>query len=163
MWRLVLPNRSALLIGLAADAGGSELKEFLATALVMADQCVVDFDDVLLTSVGSDPNSVVPMARAVASGEIFRGIAICRSGVGASIATSSVPGVRSALITDPFSAHQGVEDDDMNLICLGSSVTTPAVAWDLVRIFLEASFRREERLTLRLEAFIELENQEIHR
>ena len=84
------------------------------------------------------PDFVVPLARAVAAGEVERGLAICGSGVGASVAANKVRGVRAALITDAYSAHQGVEDDDMNIMCLGGRVTCYALAWDLIQTFLKA-------------------------
>lgn len=84
------------------------------------------------------PDFVIPLAQAVARGEIERFLAICGSGVGACVTANKVPGVRAALITDPFSAHQGVEDDDMNIMCLGGRVTGDALSWDLVQMFLLA-------------------------
>jgi ribose 5-phosphate isomerase B len=76
----------------------------------------------------------------VAKGTIVRGLAICGSGVGACVAANKVAGVRAALIADSFSAHQGVEDDDMNVICLGGQVTGYAESWELVQTFLAAHF-----------------------
>lgn len=76
----------------------------------------------------------MPLARAVVAGQVERGIAIRGSGVGASIAANKIPGVRACLINDPFSAHQGVEDDDLNLICLGGLVVGHALAWELVNL-----------------------------
>ncbi len=109
--------------------------------------------------VGDDdyPDFVVPMARAVANREIVRGIAICGSGVGACVAANKVRGVRAALISDSFSAHQGVEDDDMNVICLGGRVVGQSLALELVRIFLGASFKKTERFGRRLEKVAALE------
>ena len=78
-------------------------------------------------------------------GEVDRGIAFCGSGVGASVAVNKVPGARGALITDPYSARQGVEDDDMNIMCLGGRVTGYALAWELIQIFLKAKFKGAER------------------
>jgi ribose 5-phosphate isomerase B len=103
---------------------------------------------------------VVPLARAVASGEVVRGLAICGSGVGACVAANKVAGVRAALIMDPFSAHQGVEDDDMNVMCLGGRVTGHALAWDLVQTFLSARFKGNERFKRRLAKISELESKE---
>jgi len=100
------------------------------------------------------------MAKAVASGEVTRGLAICGSGVGAGVAANKVPGVRAALITDPFSAHQGVEDDDMNVMCLGGRVIGQALAWDLVQTFLTARFKGTERFNRRLAKISKLESQE---
>ena len=85
-------------------------------------------------------------------------LAICESGVGACIAANKVPGVRAALIADSFSAHQGVEDDNMNVMCLGGQVTGHALAWDLVQIFLSANFKDLERFNRRLAKISGLEN-----
>ena len=90
------------------------------------------------------------MARATALGEVERGIAICGSGVGASVCANKVPGVRAALIHDHFSAHQGVEDDHMNVLCMGGRTLGPAVAWDLVETFLAARPSQAERHLRRL-------------
>jgi ribose 5-phosphate isomerase B len=97
------------------------------------------------------------MARAVASGKVSRGLAICESGVGACIAANKVAGVRAALIADSFSAHQGVEDDNMNIMCLGGGVTGHALAWDLVQTFISANFKEIERFQRRLAKIADLE------
>ena len=121
---------------------GHEIKDFGALSLNPAD----DF-----------PDFVVPLARAVASTEVQRGIAICGSGVGASIAANKISGVRAALILDGFSAHQGVEDDDMNLICLGGRVVGNKLAEELIISFLNAKFIGAERHRRRLEKVKALE------
>jgi ribose 5-phosphate isomerase B len=86
-----------------------------------------------------------------------RGIAICGSGVGATVAANKVPGVRACLIHETFSAHQGVEDDDLNVICLGGLVVGHALAWELVQTFLAARFSGAERHSRRLSKIAELE------
>lgn len=145
-------------IGIAADHGGFELKEQLMASLEAAEYEVVDFGAHELIAADDYPDFVVPMARAVASGEVIRGLAICGSGVGACVAANKVSGVRAALITDSFSAHQGVEDDDMNVMCLGGRVTGPALAEELVRTFLSARFKGDERFKRRLAKVAELES-----
>jgi ribose 5-phosphate isomerase B len=147
-------------VGIAADHGGFELKLYLNAALKEAGFEAVDFGACELVEGDDYPDIVVPMARAVARGEITRGLAICGSGVGAGVAANKIPGVRAALITDPYSAHQGVEDDDMNVMCLGGRVTGRALAWDLVRTFLNASFKGTERFKRRLAKIAELENKD---
>jgi ribose 5-phosphate isomerase B len=97
------------------------------------------------------------MAHAVASGDVQRGVAICGSGVGASIAANRVSGVRACLIHETFSAHQGVEDDNINVICLGGLVVGHATAWELVQTFLAARFTGAERHRRRLEKVEEIE------
>ena len=137
-------------IGIAADHGGFELKVQLIAALKEIGYEVEDFgaDELILDD--DYPDFVVPLAIAVARGEVGRGLAICGSGVGACVAANKVHGVRAALITDYFSSHQGVEDDDMNVMCLGGLVTGFALSWDLVRTFLNAHFMGDERFKRRL-------------
>ena len=98
------------------------------------------------------------MARAVAGGQVERGVAICGSGVGACIAANEVPGVRACLIHECFSARQGVEDDDMNVICLGGQVVGNT---ELVRVFLQARFSGAERHRRRLAKVASLESTEV--
>ena len=147
-------------IGVAADHGGFELKEYLAGMLREADDEVVGFGDGQPKPDDDYPDFVVPLARAVARGEVDRGVAICGSGVGACVAANKVPGVRACLIHECFSAHQGVEDDDMNVICLGGHVVGNAVAWELVRTFLQARFSGAERHRRRLAKVASLESKE---
>jgi ribose 5-phosphate isomerase B len=152
-------RRDEMHIGIAADHGGFELKEKLNAALTFAGYLVTDFGAFELVDGDDYPDFVIPMARAISEGEITKGLAICGSGVGACIAANKVTGVRAALITDSFSAHQGVEDDDMNVMCLGGKVTGSALAWDLVQIFLNSDFKSDERFIRRLEKVAELEKE----
>jgi ribose 5-phosphate isomerase B len=147
-------------LGIAADHGGFELKEQILEELKSLGYEVVDFGAFEHAPRDDYPDLVVPLARAVAQGEVERGIAICGSGVGACVAANKVPGVRAALITDPYSAHQGVEDDNMNIMCLGGRVTCYALAWELTQTFLKASFRPEERFQRRLDKIKALEREE---
>lgn len=144
-------------IGIAADHGGFELKVKLLAALTFAGYMVEDFGAWELADDDDYPDFVIPLAKAVSEDEITRGLAICGSGVGACFAANKVPGVRAALITDCFSAHQGVEDDDMNVMCLGGRVTGTSMAWELVQAFLKADFKAEERFTRRLAKVAALE------
>lgn len=153
----ILP-RTPKPIGIAADHGGFELKEQLVGRLRAAGHEVVDFGDCRPDPDDDYPDFVVPLARAVARGEVDRGIAICGSGVGACVVANKVPGVRACLIHETFSAHQGVEDDDMNLICLGGQVLGHTLAWELVGIFLQARFSGAERHRRRLAKMTELES-----
>src|SRR5208283_293437 len=145
-------------IGVAADHGGFELKAYLVKMLSDAGYEVADFGDHQQNPDDDYPDFVVPLARAVARGEVTRGVAICGSGVGACVVANKVPGVRAALITESFSAHQGVEDDDMNVMCLGGQVTGEALSWDLVETFLRAQFKGDERFRRRLAKVAALEN-----
>ncbi len=144
-------------IGIASDHGGFALKQTLKERLEKAGFSLVDFGNQALDSADDYPDYVLPLAKAVAEGVVERGIAVCGSGVGASIAANKVAGVRAALVHDHFSAHQGVEDDDMNILCLGGRVIGAELAAELVFAFLDATFSAAERHQRRLgkiEAFI---------
>jgi ribose 5-phosphate isomerase B len=120
---------------------------------------VIDFGDRKPREDDDYPDFIVPLARAVSDGEVNRGVGICGSGVGASVAANKVVGVRACLIHDSFSAHQGVEDDDLNMLCLGGLVVGHALAWDLVQTFLAAKFSRAERHCRRLAKVAALETE----
>jgi ribose 5-phosphate isomerase B len=145
-------------VGIAADHGGYELKEYLTKMLREAGVEVIDFGDRQLVPDDDYPDFVVPLARAVAAGKVERGIAICGSGVGASVCANKIPGVRACLVHENFSAHQGVEDDDLNMICFGGLVVGHALAWELTQTFLAARFIGEERFRRRLAKVADLEN-----
>lgn len=145
-------------IGICADHGGFELKEKIKSFLSENQFETVDYGAMELNNSDDFPDYVIPLAKAVASKEVFRGIAICGSGVGACVTANKIPGIRAALISEYFSAHQGVEDDDMNLICLGGRVTGYAIAEELVLAFLNAKFIGAERHLRRLEKIQNLEN-----
>jgi ribose 5-phosphate isomerase B len=137
-------------VGIASDHGGFTLKEQVAESLRGSGHEVVDFGAHQLDPGDDYPDFVIPLARALADGQVERGLALCGSGVGASIAANKVPGVRAGLIHDVFSAHQGVEDDDMNVFCLGGKVIGAALALELVETFLKARFSGAERHKRRL-------------
>ena len=137
-------------IGIAADHGGFELKQFLVDRLREDGYQFMDFGDGQPRPEDDYPDYVVPLARAVSGGKVERGVAICGSGVGASVAANKIPGVRACLIHESFSAHQGVEDDDLNMICFGGLVVGHALAWELLQTFLAARFSGAERNRRRL-------------
>ncbi|GAB3274828.1 hypothetical protein GCM10027347_47960 [Larkinella harenae] len=145
-------------IGIAADHGGFELKEDLKSHLTKLGYEVVDYGAHEYDSLDDYPDKIIPLAQAVSKRDVERGVAVCGSGVGAAIVANKIPGVRAALINDHFSAHQGVEDDDMNLICLGGRITGNRVAEEFVQAFLEARFSGAERHLRRLNKVIELES-----
>jgi ribose 5-phosphate isomerase B len=147
-------------IGFATDHGGYVLKEPILKSLRDSGHEVRDFGAYSLEPGDDYPDFVIPLARAVAQGEVERGIAICGSGVGASFTANKVPGVRSALIHESFSAHQGVEDDDMNLLCLGGRVVGFALAQEIIHIFLAAHFVKAERFERRLAKVDAIERKE---
>jgi ribose 5-phosphate isomerase B len=137
-------------VGIATDHGGFSLKEEMVTQLRAAGHEVVDFGAQSLSPDDDYPDVVVPLAQAVAEGKVDRGVAICGSGVGASVCANKIPGIRAALVHDHFSARQGVEDDHMNILCMGGRTVGPAVAWDLLQTFLAAEFSQAVRHLRRL-------------
>src|SRR5215468_2028153 len=130
-------------VGIATDHGGYGLKEELVAQLQKAKHEVIDFGAHQLSSSDDYPDFVVPLAKAVVSGQV-------ESGVGASVCANKVPGARASLIHDHFSAQQGVEDDHMNILCMGGRTVGPAVAWDLVETLLAAEYSQAERHLRRL-------------
>src|SRR5262245_58340395 len=144
-------------VGIATDHGGFALKEELMAKLSAAGHEVVDFGADGLNPFDDYPDFVAPLAKAVASGKVDRGVAVCGSGVGASVVANKVPGVRAGLIHDHFSARQGVEDDHMNILCMGGRTVGPAVAWDLVQTYLAAEYSRADRHLRRLRKVASIE------
>jgi ribose 5-phosphate isomerase B len=144
-------------IGIATDHGGFSLKECLAVQLRAAGHEVVDFGAYSLNEGDDYPDFVIPLAQAVVAGKVDRGVAVCGSGVGASVCANKVRGAHAALVEDHFSARQGVEDDHMNIICMGGRTVGPAVAWDLVQAFLAAEYSQAERHLRRLSKVAALE------
>jgi ribose 5-phosphate isomerase B len=146
-------------VGVATDHGGFGLKEELVRHLSEAGHEVIDVGAYSLSPGDDYPDFVIPLAQAVASGQVERGVAVCGSGVGASVCANKIPGVRAGLIQDHYSAQQGVEDDHMNILCMGGRVVGPAVARDLVDTFLAAEFSQAERHLRRLAKVASLEAQ----
>jgi len=144
-------------IGIATDHGGFNLKEELIKQLREAGHEVIDFGAHRLNQGDDYPDYVVPLAEAVAAQKVDRGVAICGSGVGASVCANKIRGVRAALIHDHFSAKQGVEDDHMNILCMGGRTVGAAVALDLVQTFLAAEFSQAQRHLRRLSKVASLE------
>jgi ribose 5-phosphate isomerase B len=144
-------------IGIATDHGGFNLKEELVKQLREAGHEIVDFGAHRLNQGDDYPDYVVPLAEAVAAQKVDRGVAICGSGVGASVCANKIRGVRAALIHDHFSARQGVEDDHMNILCMGGRTVGAAVALDLVQTFLAAEFSQAQRHLRRLSKVASLE------
>ena len=145
-------------VGIATDHGGYGLKEELVAQLQKAGHEVIDFGAHKLSQGDDYPDFVVPLAKAVVSGNVERGVAVCGSGVGASVCANKISGTRACLIHDHFSARQGVEDDHMNILCMGGRTVGPAVAWDLVETFLAAEYSRAERHLRRLGKVAALES-----
>jgi ribose 5-phosphate isomerase B len=144
-------------VGIATDHGGFGLKEEFVAHLRAAGHDVIDFGAHSFDPTDDYPDFVIPLARAVAAREVERGVAICGSGVGASVCANKIAGARAGLVHDHFSAKQGVEDDHMNIICMGGRTVGPAVAWDLVETFLAAEFSQADRHLRRLSKVASLE------
>ncbi|NLE96149.1 MAG: ribose 5-phosphate isomerase B [Dehalococcoidia bacterium] len=148
-------------VAIAADHGGFNLKQELIRRL--ADSLdIVDKGADLYDASDDYPDYVEKVGRAVAAGEVDRGIIICGSGVGACIAANKMPGIRACVCHDTYSAHQGVEHDDMNVLCLGARVVGVEVATELAVAFLMARFSGEERHRRRLEKVAALERERLH-
>lgn len=145
-------------VALGADHGGFNLKNDLVTRLQDRYQ-VLDLGARKFDQTDDYPDIALAVARAVVSGQAQRGILICGSGVGACIAANKVPGVRACLCHDTYSAHQGVEHDDMNVLCLGARVVGSELAAELVEAFLTAAFSGETRHRRRVEKVRAIEQQ----
>jgi len=143
-------------IAIAGDHAGFALKEWLAGELVKEGYAVEDLG-ARDTTPSDYPDFARAVARTVVTGKADRGILVCGSGVGASVAANKVRGIRAAVIHDTYSAHQGVEHDDMNVLCIGSRVVGQALALDVVREFLKARFSSEERFSRRLRKVLDIE------
>ena len=144
-------------IGIAADHGGFELKEILVKYLRDAGHEITDFGAYEYDAVDDYPDFVVPLARGVGAGDVEKGIAVCGSGVGACIAANKIRGARACLIAEVFSARQGVEDDDMNIACLGGRVIGVGLARELVDTFVAARYIGGGRFQRRLDKVLALE------
>ena len=145
-------------VALGSDHGGFRLKEIMVRFLAEKGYQVLD-----LGAHTQDPSDYPDFARAVAkailSKKAERGILICGSGVGASVAANKFPGIRAAVCHDTFSSHQGVEDDEMNVLCLGERVIGPELAKEIVLSFLSARFSGAERHVRRLKKVEEIEKE----
>lgn len=151
-------EESKLLVAFGADHGGFYLKQEMATRL-RGEYEVLDCGADSFEPDDDYPDFVVPVAEAVVSGRAQRGVIICGSGVGACIAANKIPGIRAGICHDIYSAHQGVEHDDMNVLCLGARVIGTELAAELVEAFLGARFSGEERHRRRLEKTLAIETQ----
>ncbi len=149
-------------VAIAADHGGFELKQELirrlSDSLDIVDKGADEYD-----ATDDYPDFVEMVGRAVAEGEVDRGIIICGSGVGACVAANKMAGVRACVCHDTYSAHQGVEHDDLNVLCLGARVIGIEVATELTVAFLMARFSGEERHKRRLEKVYALERERLSR
>ena len=146
-------------VALGADHAGYELKSALLLWLKDQGYDMVDVGAFSLDPQDDYPDFSQAVAQAVASGQAQRGILVCGSGVGGVIAANKVPGARAGLCHDTYSAGQGVEHDDMNVLCLGARVIDEVLAMELIKSFLNAQFTGEERHRRRLEKILAMEQQ----
>ena len=137
-------------VGIATDHGGFHLKEDMAGRLRAAGHEVTDFGAHAFTPTDDYPDFVVPLGHALVAGTVDRGLAICGSGVGIAVCANKIPGVRACLIQDHFAARQGVEDDHMNILCLGGRTIGAELAWDLIQAYLAAEYSQAARHLRRL-------------
>lgn len=140
-----------------ADHAGYEMKELLKHYIERLGHNVVDVGTNSTASVDY-PDFARALGEALAAGQAQRGVLICGSGVGASIAVNKIPGIRAAICHDAYSAHQGVEHDDMNVLTLGARIVGEELAKELVRVFLAAEFSEEERHVRRLGKLKDIES-----
>lgn len=148
-------------VALGADHGGFSLKTELLPCLKDRGYDVLDMGAHAFDSTDDYPDFSRKVAQAIAKGEAQRGIIICGSGVGACITANKVPGVRAGICHDTYSAHQGVEHDDMNVLCLGARIIGIEVAKEIVSAFLGARFSKEERYRRRLQKVLSVEAEAI--
>ena len=146
-------------IALAADHNGFELKAIISEVLKKAGHAVLDVGPHSFNPLDDYPDYAKILAKSVSEKESDRGIMICGSGVGASVAANKVKGVRAAMCHDLYSAHQGVEHDDLNVLCLGSRIIGSEVARELVITFVNAEYTHEERHQRRLEKVLDMEDE----
>ncbi|HEY5219128.1 MAG TPA: ribose 5-phosphate isomerase B [Gemmatimonadaceae bacterium] len=147
-----------MIVAIGTDHGGFSLKERVVRAVTACGHEVHDCGAIRLEATDDYPDYAEHVARAIIDGRAQRGVLICGSGVGISVAANKFPGVRAALCHDAYSAHQGVEDDAMNVLCLGARVIGPELAAELVGIFLRAEFKAFDRFERRLRKVQAFEN-----
>ena len=147
-------------VSMGTDHGGFELKEELKARLVTAGHDVIDYGTDSDASVDY-PDFVAPAARAVAAGEAERGVVLCGSGAGASIAANKITGVRASIIHDVYTAHQAVEHDGLNVLALGGRIVGIELAWEIVETFVDAEFTGDERHVRRIGKLDELDRRRI--
>jgi len=149
-------------VAVAFDHRGVHLRDKVIETLEADGHAVVDLGTHTDEHRVDYPDKAKEVGEAVKSGQAERGILVCGSGVGASVAACKIAGIRAAVCHDPYSAHQGVEHDDMNVLCLGSEVIGPSLAAELVRAFLGARFDGGERYVQRLEKVAAMEREMTH-
>lgn len=148
-----------LKIAISTDHGGFELKNFLIEWLQGKKYEIIDLGNYIYDQNDDYPDFARVLAETISSGKAEKGIAICGSGVGACITANKFKGVRASVCHDTFTAHQGVEHDMMNVLCIGARIVGVELAKEIVSVFINAEFLNEERFNRRLNKIIELEKQ----
>lgn len=143
-------------IALGCDHGGFPLKAKVLSLIAAAGHTAVDCGTDSDCAVDY-PDFALKVGQAILAGEAERGILVCGSGVGISVAANKIPGIRAGVCHDTYSAHQGVEHDDMNVLCIGARIVGEALAVELVQAYLKAEFTREERHLRRLGKVLQIE------
>ena len=149
-------------VAVAFDHRGVKLRERLLAELAALGHEAVDLGTDKSEPRIDYPDKAREIDEAILTGDAVRGVLVCGSGVGASVAANKLPGIRAAICHDTYSAHQGVEHDDMNVLCLGSEVVGPELAAELTRVFLAARFDGGERYVRRLEKIEEMEREKTY-
>ena len=144
-------------VAVAFDHRGVRLREPILEALREGGHEIVDLGTDTDAVRIDYPDKAAELGAAIKDGQAERGVLVCGSGVGAAVAACKIAGIRAAICHDVYSAHQGVEHDDMNVLCLGSEIVGPSLSADLVRTFLEARFDGGERYVARLEKIRRME------
>ncbi len=148
-------------VAIGGDHAGFPMKELLCKQLAQMDLVVIDCGSHDETP--SDfPDFAEAVGQLVISGKVERGILVCGSGVGVSMAANKIPGIRASLCHDTYSAHQGVEHDDMNVLCIGARVIGPAVASEIIEAFLFAKYSPQQRHQRRVEKILEIERKALN-
>ncbi len=150
-------------VAFGCDHGGYPLRPLIIEKLKAAGHTVVDCGAYALDPTDDYPDFALAVGEAIQRGEADRGILVCGSGVGAAIAACKMRGIRAGLAHDTYSAHQGVEHDDMNVLALGARVVGPALALELIETFLRAQFSGAPRHVRRLEKVRRIEEEQLGR
>ncbi len=149
--------KSGFVYAIGGDHAGFPLKDQIARALAESGCPIIDCGTHDETSCDY-PDFALAVGEAIASGRAQRGILVCGSGVGVSVAANKIPGVRAALCHDTYSAHQGVEHDDMNVLCIGARIIGSALAMECVNSFMSATYSNEQRHARRLAKVNQIES-----
>lgn len=150
-----------MIVAVGSDHAGFALKQLAIDTIRAAGHDALDCGAYSMDPNDDYPDFAAAVSRAIVDGRAERGVLVCGSGVGASVAANKFTGIRCALCHDSFSAHQGVEDDSMNVIALGARVIGPSLAQELIGVFLRATFSNAERHVRRLEKVKTFERSEL--